>query len=357
MILTFFIYNIILVFSCSFAFLAENQRNRRKELFCRFVVFLVLWLPASIRYNIGTDYSPNVEVYENISFFQENIEPAYFYIIQALRYIEADVQWLFVVSGFLIYFPICFRLPQKGYFMMITMYALTLYLASYSLVRQSIAISFIVCATISLLEKKNLFYFFYILLASSFHYSALLMFLFYFVRYLKYNRCIFLCIVTVGIIGIVLMDFSSIIMNSDLFLNSSYGHYTNSSFNRDTEIEGTGLAFLCRCMIPCLAFGYIQEINKLGKEYNFIIGMSIILLFSLCLGFQIHIFNRLVNLVNYILFIDLGIYYLCSVGLRKKSLLFILFCFFFIFQREIVSQQSGKNMGLGISPYKSVLFK
>lgn len=73
------------------------------SLFCFFVMFI----PAALRYDIGTDYSFYVEAYHS-QYLLSGYEYGFRIIVNILKMFSFPSQALFVFTSFLIYAPVCF---------------------------------------------------------------------------------------------------------------------------------------------------------------------------------------------------------------------------------------------------------
>lgn len=359
MIATYFLYNSILLLSSFFAYCGERVGNKRDEYLCRIMVFLILWIPASFRSDIGTDYSSYQSIYEHIDWYIDELEIGYVWLNQIFRSLSLGHEYMFSAVAALTYAPICFGMPKKGYSVLIIFYILTLYLVSYNLVRQSIAISFSLYAAVQLLKGRNVLYFVIIIGAVMFHVSALLLLLFFFLKYIRFNIWVGILVTILGSFLIIKFDFISIIFGSDIFLSTSYGRYATSSFNKETEM-GSGLGVMVKCIIPFIILFFASKIetSDLQSEKNkngFLVGLSMAYIFAQVLSVQIHIFNRLVDIVSFMIVLGIGIIYLIRWKYRKIILLFLSILFLTLFEKNISAGKSSEIGGLGISPYKSIL--
>ena len=138
---TYLIYNMILVLSFLSAYLAEFSKTKFQRIVCRIVLFNILFIPAAIRYNVGTDY-PNYVDYFNSVYGNDVNEYGFYVLTVFLRNIGLPVHSLFVASSFLSYFPLLF-LSRRSYSIKILFYVLLLYLISLSAIRNAISISIV----------------------------------------------------------------------------------------------------------------------------------------------------------------------------------------------------------------------
>lgn len=350
---TYLIYNSILLFASFFAYCVQQVDNKRQECFYRIMVFLVLWIPASLRYGIGTDYFSYLSIYEHIDWYADDLETGYAWLNQLFHSLQLGHECLFATVAGITYAPLCFGLPKKGYAWWMLFYVLTLYLGSYTLMRQSIAISISLYASVQLLQGHCKRYLVSIVLASLFHTSALLLFFAFILKYMNFNRWNALLIAVGGIIFIFRFNFISILFESELFFNSTYGDYAFSSFNRETEI-GSGLGVVVKCMIPCIFIFLSNKIQNTEKGNGFLVGMSIAYLLAISLSVKVHIFNRLVDAVSFVGVLEIGIIGMSRLRYRKVLLLFLFCLSVLTFEYTIANAQISKSEGGGISPYVSL---
>lgn len=353
MIGTYLIYNSILLFASLFAYYAQQVDNKRQECFCRIMVFLVLWIPASLRYGIGTDYFSYYSIYRHIDWYSDELEAGYVWLNQLFHSLQLGHEWLFAAVAGITYAPLCFGLPKKGYAWWILFYVLTVYFESYSMMRQSIAISLSLYASVQLLQGHSKRYLVSIVLASLFHASALLLLFAFILKYMNFNRLNALLIAVVGVIFMFKFDFISKLFESEIFLNSMYGDYAFNSFNRETEM-GSGLGVVVKCLVPCSCIFLSDKIQNAKRGNGFLVGMSIAYLLASSLAVQIHIFNRLVNAVSFISILGIGVISMIRLRYRKILLLFLLCLSALTFEYNIAVAQASKGGGVGISPYVSL---
>ena len=139
---TILLYNIIFLCGACGAYLAEYALTCNQRILCRFFCFFVMFIPAALRYDIGTDYSFYVEAYHS-QYLLSGYEYGFRIIVNILKMFSFPSQALFVFTSFLIYAPVCFLLRREGFFLKLVLFLLIFYLYSYNVVRNSIALSFL----------------------------------------------------------------------------------------------------------------------------------------------------------------------------------------------------------------------
>lgn len=353
--LTITLYFSILLGSSLWAFQAEYTLSRKREILYRFALLLTLWIPAALRLNIGTDYPGYVYLYNYAEF--GDIEPGYYFICKVLREINAGSIYMFALISLISYIPICFGVPKKGLFVSVYFFCCLFYLSTYSLIRQGAAVCLIWYASYALLEGKNIKFIIVLLLASTFHYSSLIILPFYFIKNMfSLNRKMIIIVLLTGTIGILNFNVIDKIFSSALFLDSHYGSYAMSQYNKETEM-GSGLGVAIRLLIPVYSLYILPNIKDKIKGYGYILSLNIAYIFSYLLAIQIHIFNRLVDLLSFVPLLTIGIVVVNYKPIYRKLLIYTFITLnSLIFYKTIIGNDSRKGEGIGIYPYNSVLF-
>lgn len=152
-----------------FGYLAEYANFKQFRFLARFIVFIGLFLPAALRYDVGYDYWSYSAIYTGIMDAGSAVEPGFLFLQEAGRSLNLDTQWIFVLSSFVMYFPIAFLIGRKSFFLIVTFYTLYLYLEGLSFVRQYLAVTFLIVGLYHYLYscgKKNIWFTFFIVTLS-----------------------------------------------------------------------------------------------------------------------------------------------------------------------------------------------
>lgn len=351
MIYTLLIYNFILLFSSGFAYCA-GKTHKKTELIFRFLVFLVLFIPAAIRYNIGTDYVNYVDLFYSPLNLEET-EIAYRYINEWIKNGHYNVQWVFVIAAFVMYFPLCFFIRKKWLFPIILFFVLFFYLKTFSLVRQSIAVCLLLVSICRYLERRNIIELIIgTLLASCFHLSTFLVLPVFLFRKIRLSSFVYFLLIAVSYWG-VRKGLIDTIFSNEFFLNSAYGNYASNIFNRETEIN-SGLGILIFTTVPLCALYYAKELND---KFIMVVISSLAYIFSYLLAVQIHIFNRLVDIYTFAPILAFSVLFMTVLKKKKKLLLVLLLLNFLNYQKVIVNSKSSLHEGLGVTPYTTIFNK
>lgn len=349
MLYTILLYNLILLAAILLALQIRSCQGRTAELVLRLLLLLTLWIPAALRYGIGTDYPNYVAIYQTPTGEVLTMEPGFRWINLGLNAIGANVQWMFAIVALVTYLPIVMGVRRKWILPVVTIYMLTLYLVTYSLIRQSIAISLIIMALSRYEEDQNISLAYgWLALATFFHLSAAVAVPLLLIRKIRLSGWVAIALLPL-LYFISTHGFIDFIFSSNLFLGTRYGKYATNSHNHATEL-GSGLGVLLRMIIPLL---YLAFTKREDEKENIILYAVLCYIISYTLSIQVHIFNRLVDIFSFAPVVAFGALY----QRRKKPLLLaaVIVLLFINYQKTIVDNPSSRYGGLGINPYVSIL--
>jgi hypothetical protein len=326
------------------------------------MLFIVLWIPAAIRYGIGTDYFSYVDYYNDIKYggISRKLEVGFIFIYKLLIMLNLDVQWFFVITSF---FTILFTLLsfKKHFYFSVLLYNLfLLYLYSYNIVRQALAVAIVMYAISNIIRGNAKKYVFLVCMASLFHISAILFLPFFLFSKINYKITIPLMIII--ILSIVQMDIKSFIEN--LPMVGKYAFYFNNSFYGVQGIQSVA-GILVRAIPIFFAVLLSKKIFKENCGYNFIIVLSFSYLMALILARKFFIFYRLIQLF---LIAQVFIIPLLLKSIRPSSIfysslrygIFFLVIVFnlFIYERYITNTKNEIFNGVrNIIPYESIFVR
>jgi hypothetical protein len=167
--LSFYIIYILIIASL----LLVDYFSNNKDIITVVVLYIVIII-AGIRENVGYDYANYVSYY----ILENATEVGFNLCIKALKLLGLNYNWMFIAFSFatimLVYKGIKLYTKHTSLALFVFVLIPGLYLNSFSIVRQSIAIAILFYGYHFLIEKKYLRYCMMILLASSFHYTVLL---------------------------------------------------------------------------------------------------------------------------------------------------------------------------------------
>ena len=176
--------------------MVKTRQYERKQLWILpIITALPLFLVASLRYGIGSDFFGYVELFQSFSYgtikqtFLVNIEPLFYLMNLLISHIfGANYQWLFVITSGITLYSVFFVIyrdsvnPVESVFLYISM---TFYLSSLNTTREHMACSLLLIALKYLYENKPVKFSMVVIVAGLFHYSALAFFLVWFLKRIK----------------------------------------------------------------------------------------------------------------------------------------------------------------------------
>ena len=310
---------------------AKDVLSKRITLF---VSFLLMFVFAAIRKDIGVDYVNYQNWYRTFSIgshLTREVEFGYLFLNNFCIATGLGFEGLIVIASFLCYYPVYYLAKQLNKPLVLYIYFLLLYPISFALIRQCIAISIaLICTYLYLkqyfpdspnnkhllLKKKdrlklafpNKKLIILVVLSCSFHYSLVLYFLLLFsTRFftLKTRETIPLLLI-VALIG----------FNSNAILEFVTNHFADGMYARYFEKGsvfftgrklGSGLGVVLRYIIYVVSFAFISILlNKRTKQEKGFFNLMFLFLVGLdALSFHSEIFIRFKFLSYVVFFIPL----------------------------------------------------
>jgi len=112
----------------------------------RIIVFLLLFVPAAIRYDIGYDYTP---IYcDNFDRIVAGADVSdwwtggFRYLVDWVLFNGWDYQWIFAIVSFITYVPVVMAGRDRYFPIFIFAYFIVFYFFTYNGIRQGVALSF-----------------------------------------------------------------------------------------------------------------------------------------------------------------------------------------------------------------------
>lgn len=353
MIETFIIYNSILLLSVLFAYYAEHSKTELARLISRICLFMVLFVPSAIRYNIGTDYRNYVDYFYSV--YGNDVKEIGFYVLTVfLRNLHMPAHSLFVCSAILTYFPLIF-LERKNYTWKMMMYVLSFYLLSYNTVRNSISFSFMILSLDLFFRDRKWKAFVIYPISILFHVSSFAFLPFFFVNKLRCNRVILLFFLLI-IWGMSDLDMLFVLLNNDLLLNTKYAGYLFSSHYFGEPTFNTGYSILLGILHTMFLFAFF--LFSKNKNYT-ITYLFLLYLVSLVLAKNILIFSRVADLFKVSLVFVVPFCLECWHKKRTIILSYLTILFYVALFEVFIKSNNGNTISgdHGISPYQTILNK
>lgn len=353
---TYFIYNNVLLFVFLFGYLAEHLDRRIHQLICRFIVFLALFLPAAFRYETGTDYGSYVRIFNHLNNHQ-NLEIGWLLINKTVRFLNLSVQWIFIISAILIYYPICFITKRKNYFITVVLYVVLLfYFKSFNALRQMIAVSFLFWTFVRLKDKSYFTALILVCIAYCFHTSALFIVPLLLFCAFKINKSLYaVAIFLFGMSFLMKFNFLELALTIASALGLKYAKYAKSSFYTSKMPLGSGLGVMARLLfvLPPV-FLCTKSCKNYGKTA--ITNLALFYIFTYICAAQFVILGRVRDLFIFIPLLIAGNSMKLTGRYKKIVLLAFLSINILLFEMDI-KKQTRDTFSNSIYPYYSIFYE
>lgn len=299
--ITVLFYNFILFSSTFFVWLSEKGRTVFDRKILLFIAFLIVFLPAALRYDIGTDYLNYLEIYNNRWFENyKSKEPFFYFINWFLKELDAHFQWMFATFAF-IFTAVAFRAyPKKDAWLLHFLFFSMLWFFSFNVMRQAVALAWCLLAIFYFFDKKYVWFFILTLIGSTFHQSALFIAAIGLAALIPLNIRIKTHITPLVFIGFIVFTYFSmnvVLVYIEQILQfaglTKYANYFNSTTHFVSRDFGTGLGVLVKVLFSIYIILNSKQIIKLNKNYWILIILTFIYTVGLILANNIIIFGRM----------------------------------------------------------------
>ncbi|ENJ3506834.1 EpsG family protein [Salmonella enterica] len=360
MIETYLTYNTILLCGILIS-LAIGFVNKGKYT-VYLMLFMALFIPAALRYGVGLDFFNYVDIFNRPDYYQDNIEIGFYLIVKSLSILGFGYQYLFVICSALTIFFFILSIDKSSAWASSLVFICTLYLSSYCLLRQILAVAILMYSCRLWIDDKKIKSIIFILLACSMHYSAVLFIPIVIVssifKLTTYRALFIMVFITMFVFALHGVD---LIFNNKIFLNSKYGSYVSSSFNKETDI-GSGIGVIIQMMMPISVAIMSNKILALNKKNNIVIFTTIAFFASYLLATQVYIFGRMADVFSFSLIFAAPLLLKSARSkLSKIAFIGIIILYVPLMQATIKNNNYNNNelsgSGLGIAPYKTVFDK
>lgn len=326
------------------------------------ILFMFMFIPAAIRYGVGLDYFNYVDIFNNPDYYQGQIEIGFYLIVKTLSVIGFGYQSLFVLCSALTLFFFIKSIEKESAWASTLIFICTLYLSSYCLLRQALAVSILMYSCRLWIDNNKSKSILLILLACSMHYSAMLFVPIILVSSIfRITTFRALLIMAFMSIFVFVLGGVNLIFNNELFLNSKYGYYVSSGFNKETQI-GSGIGVLIQVIIPISIAIMANKILAINNRYNIVILTTTAFFASYLLATQVYIFGRMADVFSFSLVFAAPILLRSAKSNISKIVFVGMICLYVPVMQATIANNNFKanelsGSGLGISPYKTVFDK
>ena len=296
------LYNSLLLFSVLLAYLGIIMENKVIGNFFITCSMLVLVVPASVRYGIGTDYFNYEDIYNKIENGEElETEPLYWLINYLVSIFNGGVNSVLAISS-LIFVAFIYKSFNKDVLPLGVFFSyLILYSDSYNAVRQVIAVSISLFATSFLLNKhKNGRFIFLMLIGfgTLFHFSCIFSLLVLLLLRIKIPR-------VVSIFIFVFFWFFSPVIAGNLLTfplveASKYAVYADmDDFSASQEL-GTGIGFLLQILPAVIVVFFNENIFEDKMTQKFYGNVALFIIIAKIMAIHLVILYRFVDSFDFL---------------------------------------------------------
>jgi len=334
---SWFLYMSILIVTASFAYIAQYGNNYSLRLSSRFICFFTMFIPAALRYGTADYLSYYYFSYKVPGMVNEAHHEVLFEIIRDIIYFLNLAGHGFIVSiSFITYFILCFMIPRKHIWTILTFYILsTLYFASFITIRQILAVSLLLSALVYYyygMRKRALLI---SLCATLIHISSFVMFPFLLLSSIRVRRNIRIVLFT---IVVCLFSFISVhdIFTFIGFLMLTFSPLTGYEYSLYSNHiqQGTGLTPLIQCFPSLVIVLFNSEKIEREKKGNFLLNINFFYIMMSIIAWFVGM-GRLIGGYNFIPLFSLQILYDSNKKYGKLYHYLFMFLFFALYVKMI----------------------
>lgn len=357
---TVLFYFLILIISTFFVYISDKGKGSLERYTFLFVAFLIVFVPSAIRYDIGTDYLNYLDIYKYLE-YENGLEPSFYFINRLLRFLNASPQWLFVISAFIFSIAIFLSYPKKNAWIMHFTAITMLWLFSFNVIRQAIAVAICLVAISKFLDRKYLHFFVLSLFAATFHTSVLIITIVGALALIPIKDSIQNKVLPSIFVFLIIASYLStnfIVSYIERFLSfsvlSRYLIYIESVYFE--EVSGnTSLGLLVLILVCIYVVLNTRSILSFNKQYWLLILLVFGYALSLLLSDHILIFGRL-NIVFLVGPIFMT-YILFTLREKRKYNALVLIVFLSFITYIFLNTSLGREVGNGnpkLNPYQTI---
>ncbi|MFT6689220.1 MAG: hypothetical protein ACJAX7_002252 [Saprospiraceae bacterium] len=202
--------------------------NPKRNIIVESLLFLIIVVISGLRKKVGIDYMAYVNWYQNKT-RDDDFEFGYVFIMNVFRKLNLDYSVLFFFFSFFtclfVYLGVKKYTPNTSLALLFFIIIPSLYLASFTLIRQSFSVAISFYAFSYLLNKKYLIYLLLMFIGISIHRTCLIPFVLFYIVYLYVDKIKveYLGLFMIGSFVLAKLQFISIF--GKVFENMRYSYY------------------------------------------------------------------------------------------------------------------------------------
>ncbi|GAA0606388.1 hypothetical protein GCM10009001_24530 [Virgibacillus siamensis] len=268
-----YIYFFTAILSSIFILLSRviYKKNRFMGNLLAIFSFLILWITAAVRFNVGTDFLNYYSYINRLDSIEvKNNEYGMWILVHLIKIFTHEGQFFIVLTSFIITFFIFYTIYKRSSYpelSILMLFGLGFYFNSLNAIRQYIAISIIFYSVQYLFKAKVKFYVFSVFVAMMFHFSSIVTLIFMPLTRFKHFTIKIRFMVILGFM-LILIFYNRILI---YIIPDQYSFYLDTRF---TE-EGANYIFLILyLLITIVLYTFKRKLiyeNSKNEYYMFII--------------------------------------------------------------------------------------
>lgn len=367
---TVIFYNFILLSSTFFVWLSERMHYKLDRWFLLGIAFLLVFVPAAIRYDIGTDYVNYLAIYEGTSATKtlepyKFKEPLFYFVNWFYQSIDAHFQWVFATFAF-IFTAVAFKAyPKKNAWLLHFLFFSMLWFFSFNGMRQAVALAWCLLAMFNFFERKYFAFFVFSFIGATFHQSALLITLAGVAALIPLGSIFksrIAPIFFIGFIAFTLVSMNIVLLYMEQLLNilgmTKYANYFSSSTHFIERDFGTGLGVLAKVLFSIYIILNSAQFLKANKNYWLLIVLVLAYAVGVVLANNIIIFGRMAD--TFVIGPIIGGYVLLSLPSNKQMNQVVLGAFLIFLALSFIKDGMGIETSYADpkrNPYQTIFSK
>lgn len=301
------IYLFEMTFIALFGAVLCRETEKRTKLYITLCFFMLTFVAGIRSVNVGVDTEQFCRAYQMIGmtpwdnlFSSFRYEWGFLVLCKVLNYVSVNPQLLIIVSSILINVPLgvfIFRNSSSAALSAFLYVGLGLYASNMNIMREAIAVSFVLIAFEMLKANRSLLFFLFVAIASGFHQTAPFLVILWPLWRLGFNRKTILVYVILFMVAFIFAHQISNLLASLVGREQLY----NSEFT-GSNYFGALLKALLALFIAVIVLNYFRVGQRVGIQLSnvdqFYCHMLMLWILFSILGMQIQIFSRLCMYFN-----------------------------------------------------------
>ena len=270
-------YIILFSISTYLIFLSsKTDKKARKKVFASLGLAIPILISA-LRYNVGTDFSTYVDMYNAIKNSNINIVEGLFSFVCKIGIALGNVQYMFAIYSILtiifIYKALEYNKDRYSISLCFFLYLFFYFATSFNLIRQALAVAIVFYSYRYLTEKNLKKFIFWVLIASLAHKTALVFLPLYFIvpkNKEKISKTQVVQVISIMIIIMIVLNFDALlqyITNFNMF--EKYTIYTNS-------VQAENKSLILKLFLLSIFLYFMKQLKAYEGKNNIYIILYII---------------------------------------------------------------------------------